>query len=257
VRNLRNCKCPVCELPIATPTRPTEPFARHAAAPTARTRKLLLTECALESMITENHAENGACKSPRSSKATNCERTAAKAADDTGILLRAQPRSVSTVGIPTPVQLYESTYWPYACPAVGGPYSYSCTPLLASTISQDSRRISDLSVSVQQPAGRLWSPDSWAHSSTAVVEMQGAGRRAQGAGRRAQGAGRRAQGPYAPCVASAGRICHPWENSTGMVTPAFLLDFGARASLDPQASENCVCTALRRHFQHSARQKSC
>jgi hypothetical protein len=156
-------------------------------------------------MITENHAENGACKSPRSSKATNCERTAAKAADDTGILLRAQPRSVSTVGIPTPVQLYESTYWPYACPAVGGPYSYSCTPLLASTISQDSRRISDLSVSVQQPAGRLWSPDSWAHSSTAVVEMQGAGRRAQGAGRRAQGAGRRAhmrpalhlQGAYA------------------------------------------------------------
>jgi hypothetical protein len=29
----------------------------------------------------------------------------------------------------------------------------------------------------------------------------------------------------------------PWENSTGMVTPAFLLDFGARAS-HAHASEN-------------------
>jgi nicotinic acid phosphoribosyltransferase len=29
-----------------------------------------------------------------------------------------------------------------------------------------------------------------------------------------------------------------WENSTGMVTPAFLLDFGARAA---HASENRVC----------------
>jgi hypothetical protein len=44
-----------------------------------------------------------------------------------------------------------------------------------------------------------------------------------------------------------------WENSTGMVTPAFLLDFGARAS---QACGNRVCT-LRRHFQQDFCRAEC